>query len=140
MRDAQRFCGRGSALAVFAIAALAWMAPQGHCAEEPPPPSAEKGHALAQKFCSGCHVIQSDAGTTVPAGIPPFRAIANRAGQTSERIISILIQPHAPMPDMHLSREEMLDIVAYLDTLRTDPSIPPLLPKYSPKPKYPEPS
>lgn len=140
MGDRRRFRGTWGALAAVAAVALTWAAPKGFGAEEPPPPSAEKGHALAQKFCSGCHVIESDAGTTVPAGVPPFRAIANRPGQTSERIISILIQPHAPMPDMHLSREEMLDIVAYLDTLRTDPAIPPLLPKYSPKPKYPEPS
>jgi mono/diheme cytochrome c family protein len=136
----RRFHSLCGVVAAVAIAALAWPMSQAVCAEEPPEPSAEKGHALAQKLCSGCHVIESEASTTVPAGVPPFRTIANRPGQTAERIMNVLIQPHVPMPDMHLSREEMLDIVAYLETLRTDTSLPPLLPKHGPKPKYPEPS
>lgn len=72
---------------------------------------------------------------------PPLRAIANLPGQTATRIMNVLIKPHVPMPDMQLSRQEMLDIVAYLDTLRTDKSAPSLLPpKQGGKPKYPEPS
>lgn len=140
MGGRRHFGGTSGVLAGLAITALMWAAPDGICAEEQPEPSAEKGHALAEKLCSGCHVIEPDASATVPAGVPPFRTIANRPGQTAERIMNVLIQPHVPMPDMHLSREEMLDIVAYLETLRTDSSLPPLLPKHAPKPKYPEPS
>jgi hypothetical protein len=43
------------------------------------------------------------------------------------------------MPDIHLSSEEMLHIIAYLESLRTDQSIPPLL-QTAPqgvKPQYP---
>jgi cytochrome c len=127
---------------VAGLAALALMV-QGTAYAEPPDeiePSAEKGLTLAERLCSGCHVVET-ASKTVPAGIPPLRAIANMPGQTAAHIMSILIKPHAPMPDMQLSRQEILDITAYLDTLRTDKSAPSLLPpKQGPKPQYPEPS
>lgn len=142
MHDKRRFGSASRRFAALAAAVLMWQTPASAADEEPPEPSAEKGHALAQRLCSGCHVVEAGADGTVPAGVPPFRTIANSPGQTSQRIMNVLIKPHAPMPDTHLSREEMLDIVAYLETLRTDQSIPPLLPpkKYGPKPKYPEPS
>jgi mono/diheme cytochrome c family protein len=135
----------GCIVGVVALALIVHGIVQGTARAEPPDvvePSAEKGQTLAERLCSGCHVVEAGADGTVPAGVPPFRTIANSPGQTSQRIMNVLIKPHAPMPDTHLSREEMLDIVAYLETLRTDQSIPPLLPpkKYGPKPKYPEPS
>ena len=51
----------------------------------------------------------------------------------------MLIKPHAPMPDIHLSNEEILHIIAYLGTLRIDQSIPALLQSVPPsfKPQYP---
>ncbi|MEZ0219127.1 MAG: cytochrome c [Tardiphaga sp.] len=125
------------------VAGLAALTFIGTARAEPPveiEPSAEKGQTLAERLCSGCHVVET-ASKTVPAGIPSLRAVANRPGQTATRIMNILIKPHAPMPDMQVSRQEMLDIIAYLDTLRADKSGPSLLPpKQGPKPKYPEPS
>jgi mono/diheme cytochrome c family protein len=122
-----------------AIALLA--APAVSAEEKKAAPSAEKGHALAQRLCQGCHLIEEKAGATVPEGVPTFRGIANRPGQTAQRITNVLIQPHAPMPDIRLTSAEILDIIAYLDTLRTNKAGPPLLPPPgSPKPKYPEPS
>jgi hypothetical protein len=110
-------------------------------AEEKAPPSPEKGYELAQRFCQGCHLVENKAGASVPAGVPTFRGIANRPGQTGERIRNVLIKPHAPMPDIRLTGEEILHLIAYLETLRTDKAIPPLLPPPgSPKPKYPQPS
>ena len=109
-------------------------------AEDAPTPSPEKGHALAQRFCNGCHLIDDNASVTVPVGVPTFRAIANQPGQTGQRIMNVLIKPHPPMPDIHLSSNEILDIVSYLETLHTDKSVPPLLSptEQSPKPEYPE--
>jgi cytochrome c len=127
---------------IVGVVALALIV-HGAARAEPPEvvePSADKGQTLAERLCSGCHVVET-ASKTVPAGIPPLRAIANLPGQTATRIMNVLIQPHAPMPDMQLSRQEILDITAYLDTLRTDKSAPSLLPpKQGGKPKYPEPS
>ena len=109
-------------------------------AEVAPTPSSEKGHALSQRFCIGCHLIDDNASVTVPVGVPTFRSIANQPGQTGQRIMNVLIKPHPPMPDIHLSSNEILDIVSYLETLHTDKSVPPLLSptEQSPKPEYPE--
>ena len=126
---------------IGAAAAMVLVAVLPASAEEKAAPSADKGYALAQRLCQGCHLIEDKAGATVPAGMPTFRGIANRPGQTAQRITSVLIQPHAPMPDVQLTSPEILDIIAYLETLRTNTSVPPLLPPPgSPKPKYPEPS
>jgi mono/diheme cytochrome c family protein len=123
--------------AVLAITVTTQLA----AADRDPEPSAEKGHELAQKLCQGCHVIESGADSNTPAGVPTFRSIANRHGQTGERIANILIQPHAPMPDIRLSREEIQNILSYLESLRTDPTVPPLLPPGTrSKPTYPWPS
>ena len=142
MLSTQRFRYNCGPLAVFVALAVISAAPRDACAEDPVEPSPEKGHALAQRLCSGCHLIEDKASSAMPVGIPTFRAIANRPGQTGQHIMNVLVLPHAPMPDIHLSNEEILNVVSYLETLRTDKSIPPLLPptKYGPKPKYPEPS
>jgi cytochrome c len=78
----------------------------------------------------------------MPAGIPSFRGIANKTGQTGKHIEDVLIKPHQPMPDMQLSRDEIQNIISYLETLRTDKSAPPLLPpeEQDTKPLYPEPT
>ncbi len=126
---------------VLLVLAAAWLLPQRNGqAQERPVPSPEKGLALAQTFCKGCHLVDDRTDATLPAGVPTFRGIANRPGQTGQRIINVLIKPHAPMPDIHLSSEELLHIIAYLETLRIDKSSPPLLetvPKGA-KPQFPE--
>ena len=55
----------------------------------------------------------------VPAGVPTLRAVANRPGQTGARVTGLLLQPHAPMPDLRLSLPEIHDLLAYLESLRT---------------------
>lgn len=106
-------------------------------AEEEAPPAPEKGLELAERLCKNCHLIGNDVGTSVPAGPPTFRGIANRAGVTGQQIMDVLIKPHAPMPDMHLSGPEINDLNAYLETLRAYKTAPPLVSTWSPKPKMP---
>lgn len=106
------------------------------------PPDATKGLKLAETFCTNCHLIGTgEAGRATP-GVPSFREIANRPEQTGSRIASVLINPHMPMPNMQLTRQEIGDIVAYLDTLREPSAGAPLLdPKLKgKKPTYPQPS
>jgi mono/diheme cytochrome c family protein len=124
-----------------AVAAILVLSISAASAEEKPAPSPEKGLELAQRFCQGCHLVEDKAGATIPVGVPTFRGIANRRGQTGQHITNVLIQPHAPMPDVRLTSEEIQHILAYLETLRTDKTIAPLAPASpTPKPKYPEPS
>lgn len=104
-------------------------------------PSAENGLQLAQKFCTACHIISAEGSETAPVEPPSFSSIANKPGQTAERIIGALVAPHPPMPDMHLTNDEMQGIIAYLGTLRMLEGIPPLLPPAGGrKPKLPNPT
>lgn len=105
--------------------------------------SPENGASLADRLCSSCHLSDNKAPSPVPAGIPTFRGIANKPGQTGMHVVGVLLAPHAPMPNINLSRDEIGDIIAYLQTLRADQTLPPLLPRpqeQTPKPKYPEPT
>lgn len=107
----------------------------------PAEPSAENGRVLAQRLCSTCHIVSDDGNKTVPAGVPPFRAIAKRPGQTGARIREMLIAPPHQMPDMQLTRSEIDDLLAYLNELRGDSSQPPFHPDPgAAKPTYPRPS
>ncbi len=81
-------------------------------------PDAMRGLALAMQTCAGCHLIGDGRAKTASASVPSFRIIANRKHQSAESIMSALVLPHPPMPDTHLTREEVMDIIAYLDTLR----------------------
>ena len=81
-------------------------------------PDAANGLTLVRSHCINCHVIPDTMQSAVPAGILTFREIANRPGQTVRNIYAALILPHYPMPDTHLTKAEMHDIVAYFDGLR----------------------
>lgn len=128
-------------MSAFTFFWLKAAAPTAFGAEGAKPPSATEGHQLSEKFCKGCHLIDDQGGGTAQIGPPPFASIANKPGQTAKHIESVLIQPHPPMPDMHLSNQDILNIIAYLETLRRDKTGPPLLPpKGEGIPKLPEPS
>lgn len=86
--------------------------------------STDKGRELVQRLCTSCHLLPDSTGASAIVGIPTFRAIANRPGQTGRNIESVLINPHPPMPDTRLSYDEIRDIIAYIETLRPDGSAP----------------
>jgi cytochrome c len=72
---------------------------------------AATGAGLTQRWCSGCHVIGSsshgqDAAPTLP-----------RPDRDRSWLRGWLTAPHPPMPDLHLSRQEIDDIIAYLSSL-----------------------
>jgi mono/diheme cytochrome c family protein len=76
---------------------------------------AAAGHALADRWCSSCHAVggmNADPGVAVP-----FAIIAQNSGSSRSWVRAWLSAPHPRMPNMDLSRQEMEDVVAYLDTL-----------------------
>jgi mono/diheme cytochrome c family protein len=134
-------CSRLAAAGIVCGAGLLLAAAPTRAAEEPFEPSPDRGLALASKFCKECHVVESGSTSVVPAGPPTFNAIATRPDQTVERMRNVLINPHPPMPDMSLSNSEILDLIAYVDKLRTDAGKPAMLPPPDKKkPKHPSPS
>ena len=79
---------------------------------------AEAGHRFASQSCSNCHLV--DAQQTKPAvdGVPSFISLAKSPTETSERIQAFLANPHGAMPPISLSRQEIADVAAYIETLR----------------------
>ena len=105
-------------------------------------PGVEAGASLARTLCSGCHLMDGATESNVPAGVPTLRGIANKEGQTGQKVFDVLIQPHPPMPDLSLSVGEIQSLIFYLESLRMNPAVPPLIvPREQLKiPSYPRPS
>lgn len=79
-------------------------------------PDPEKGEALAQHWCAACHLVSPDQ-KTANSDVPSFASIANNKKLTAKTLQVFLSTPHPKMPDMHLSRSEIADIVAYIESL-----------------------
>lgn len=77
------------------------------------------GRRLAESWCSSCHLVGPGSARGVSSGAPTFAAIA---GQKSTTVLSLRVflqTPHGRMPDLHLSRDEIDDLAAYILSLRT---------------------
>ena len=75
------------------------------------------GGRLAQEWCSGCHLVDGVGSSDV---VPGFRQIANDPSKTRDRLRAWLSSPHPMMPDFNLSRPEIDNIIAYLESLRNE--------------------
>lgn len=94
-----------SALACFAVLpSVAWAAGD-----------AANGHALVRIWCSSCHVVDAEGGGKDVA--PPLPEIARRQAPDQLQARAFLAAPHPPMPNFDLAREQIDDIVAYLNSL-----------------------
>lgn len=76
---------------------------------------AEEGQALARQVCSGCHVVEGVGGKDA---VPPLAEVAHDPAMNAERLTGWLSTPHAGMPDLQLTRRQISDIVAYLQSLK----------------------
>jgi mono/diheme cytochrome c family protein len=82
-------------------------------------PEPENGAELAQKLCVGCHIIARSSEARAQVDVPTFPEVADRPNQSFDALSAWLIKPHAPMPDLHLSRKEVRDLAGYILSLRT---------------------
>jgi mono/diheme cytochrome c family protein len=101
-------------LALWAVAAWA-AAGQGALAAG----DAATGRAVAELWCAACHLVgpeQTSAVSGPPA--PPFEEIAERSEAEIDALAGFLADPHPPMPQMSLTRQEILDLLAYIGSLR----------------------
>ena len=80
--------------------------------------NAEAGRQLVVRSCSSCHAI--DTAKTASDNAPPFAAVAKTNKERPAWIRGWLMEPHPPMPNISLSRQQIDDIVAYLGTLPTN--------------------
>ena len=76
------------------------------------------GSHLAATWCSSCHIVGPSAQTGSATGVPTFAAIARMSSTTPISLRAFLQTPHARMPDLHLSRDETDNLIAYIISLR----------------------
>ena len=79
---------------------------------------AAAGRRLAETWCSSCHLVTASPGGAVSNGAPTFAAIADMKSTTVLSLRAFLQTPHARMPDLHLSRDEIDDLAGYILGLR----------------------
>jgi mono/diheme cytochrome c family protein len=75
------------------------------------------GERLAERWCAACHVVSRDQ-RQASSDAPPFEEIARRPNFSETGMMTFLLDPHAKMPNMNLTRFEAGDIAAYLNKLR----------------------
>ncbi len=76
---------------------------------------ARKGGIIAERWCSGCHVVspRQKQGSTEA---PPFSEIADRENLDPGKVALFLLLPHPPMSGINLSRNDAADLAAYIDS------------------------
>ena len=96
---------------VLALSASVLGLPEmAHAAGDP-----ARGRTLARTWCSSCHTTERDSVGKDLA--PSFPNIAERGRPDQLEAHAFLNAPHPPMPDFNLSRNQIDDIVAYLQRL-----------------------
>ena len=77
------------------------------------------GQKLARTACVNCHFVADGVGPSQPtAGVPGFRAIASKPGQTGDKIKAAILSPHPPMPGVQLTVHELDNVAAYILSLK----------------------
>jgi len=75
------------------------------------------GKNLAERWCSSCHLVSAEQATATTEA-PPFATIAERPPEELEKLDLFIADPHPPMPQLNLSRNEISDLVAYIASLK----------------------
>jgi mono/diheme cytochrome c family protein len=81
--------------------------------------SADAGKRLAQQWCASCHQVEPNAPAKDVA--PPFASLGVEKGKDPGWVRAWLANPHPPMQGINLSRQQIDDIVAYLQSLSRVP-------------------
>ncbi|HUO55007.1 MAG TPA: c-type cytochrome [Rhodoblastus sp.] len=78
------------------------------------PPDAAHGGEIAKRWCAACHLVAANQ-KEASADVPSFFDIAAR--KTKGDLTAFLTDPHPKMPDMSLTRQEIADLTAYIESL-----------------------
>jgi cytochrome c len=82
------------------------------------PDDIEKGRHLAERLCANCHLNKGQGEKQGPTGIPGFRAVANRPGQSADDVVRWLRSAPPMMPDHKLTQNETDALAAFIMSLR----------------------
>jgi mono/diheme cytochrome c family protein len=86
-------------------------------AAQPFATDAENGKQLAELWCSSCHLVSPEQ-TSASTEAPPFETIAEQSSDEFAWLAAFLADPHPPMPQFALTREEIRNLVAYFASLK----------------------
>jgi mono/diheme cytochrome c family protein len=75
---------------------------------------ARQGETIAKRWCAPCHLAAPDQ-QRASADVAPFVTLART--RSDQQLAAFLTDPHPKMPNLHLSREEIADLVAYIRSL-----------------------
>lgn len=70
------------------------------------------GRQIAERWCAACHIVAPQQERAADASVPSFMAIATDADGL-DWLEGFLADPHPPMPDLSLTRQEIRDLRAY---------------------------
>lgn len=82
---------------------------------------AENGLRIAQRWCSSCHVVTPDQ-KTGSVDVPSFKEIALK--RTDAKALSMFLSDPHPRMNLELSREEIADVVRYIQLFNPDAIVP----------------
>jgi mono/diheme cytochrome c family protein len=75
-----------------------------------------RGQGLTEQICVTCHITQdARSGSDM---IAPLTEIVNERRKSAASQRAFLTTPHGAMPDLHLTRRQVDDLVVYLESLR----------------------
>ncbi len=77
------------------------------------------GHRIAQRWCSGCHVVDAVQPSGGANGAPSFMSVAQMASTTQVSLSVFLETTHGRMPDFELTRNEIANVTAYIVSLKS---------------------
>jgi hypothetical protein len=69
------------------------------------------------QVCATCHVVVPDQQNGNDE-VPTFMAIAHKYADKPGFLKAFLVEPHRPMPDLSLTRQQIQDLIAYIESLR----------------------
>ncbi|HVI34242.1 cytochrome c [Phenylobacterium sp.] len=82
--------------------------------------SAERGKALVQRHCAGCHAVAA-TGRSRNAAAPPFRELHKRypVENLAEALAEGIIVGHPAMPELRFGPTDVNAIIRYLKSVQT---------------------
>jgi len=108
-------------LALLVLAAIVAGCASAPSANESVPSAAvARGAEIAKARCAACHAVDP-VGTSARVGAPPFRDIRARYDDVSfeREMEQIAAGNHNQMPPLRLARDQIHDVAAYIQSLRS---------------------
>ncbi len=78
----------------------------------------EHGRALAERWCSKCHVVSAAAASGQSNGLPTFPGLAARKDMTMDKLKAAMTTQHSRMPDLQIGTRDQDDLAAYILSLK----------------------